>query len=148
MGSLEGMQPETSPDTVASETAGSLVPLNPDDLITVTRAITEGFVHSLREFQYRSAQSAFSLLLPARILFFLGIGLILGAAVLRAIPKLLNYYSFNDSVASMIIGLMLLLISVFLFCYPAHNEQAKATAVVKSTEKVARGLVARLGATK
>jgi hypothetical protein len=121
---------------------------SPVEVARLMEAITDGLLGSLNQMRRYDHTLPQTLWLPARILFFFGQGLILASICLRIFPKIFQTLSFDDFIASLLVGCVLLIISVFLFCYQYHTEQSKTTAVAKATEQVSKGLVATLGQPK
>ena len=115
----------------------------------VTKEITRGFVDSLRDLQSLDPNSGCSLVLPAKILLYLGTFLIFTSFALRCIPYFLNFYQFGDFIASVSAGSVLVAGSVLLFCVQYRTEKAGGTETVKAAERVvAGGLRATLGPTQ
>lgn len=121
---------------------------SPLEVARLMEVITGGLLNSLNDMQRYDRTQPSTLWLPARILFFFGNGLILASFCLRIFPRLLQTLSFDDFLAALLAGCVLLIISVFLFCYQYRTEQSKTTAVINATQQVANGLVATLGRPK
>jgi hypothetical protein len=115
------------------------------ETVRMMGALTTSLARSLAELESQRPDSRTNLGVPGKLLIFLGGAVIFISIALRVIPTLL---SSNDFIASLCAGCILELAGVFLFVYQYRAEQAKTTAVVNTTERVTKGLVAILGTDK
>jgi hypothetical protein len=111
-------------------------------------ALTTSLARSLAELEIQPPDLSTNLGVPGRFLLFLGGAVIFIPIALRVVPTLLTKFYPYDFIASLCAGCILELAGVFLFVYQYRAEEAKTTAVVNTTERVTRGLVAILGTDK
>jgi hypothetical protein len=135
---LPGQEAEASKP---SEPTGS-------DLAGAVTVVTNGLVSSLKDFQSFQRFSPgpkSDLILPGRILTYLGMTMLLVSTGRRFLSFPYYQIEFRDFVAILIVGAALLLVGVFLFVYQYRTEHAPVVGIVDTAKEAARGLIAHRG---
>jgi hypothetical protein len=114
-------------------------------VINLLGSLTAGLTSSLAELDDPNHGTRINLAPPGKLLLCLGGVVIIVSVCLRVVPAFFLKLESYDFIALLGVGCLIEFMGSFLFIYQYRAEQAKTTAVVKTTERVTEGLVAVLG---